>query len=230
MNSLFGMLIGAIIVFFIGIVRSSREYHELEQRPTIKDSSKVSTITFESTSEERSKNKGAKFIYASRAPINSFRQTSVITLCFVTIMVGLAVLMGGFNDLGFLIAVGAGTLLVFSPILGVSAYYASIAKDAIASKRSYFEFHDDGIICHSKLCGPVQEILWTEIVKFSPIFPRLGTPCSIQIEHRVRGETEIVQSHYMVNLLDIELGKFVSLLEYYTGQKTRQPDSNLYHA
>ena len=227
MNSLFGMLIGAIIVFFIGIGRSSREYHDIEQRPNLKDSSDVGIVTFKSASEESSQNKGAKLIYASRAPINSFRKVGIVSICCVTIVVGLAFSMGGFNDLGFPIAVGAGTLLVFSPILAGSAYYASLARGAIASKRPYLEFHDDRIVCHSKLCGPIQEILWTDIIEFSPIFPAFGAPCSIQIEHRVRGEIEIVQSRYMVSLLDIELGQFVSLLEVHTGLEMRSLDSNL---
>ena len=229
MNSLFGMLIGTCIVFFIGIVRSSREYHDLERRPTIKDSYDASIVTFKSTSEERPQNRNAKLIYASQSPIKSFRKVSIVTICFVTIMVGLAISVAGFDSFGFLIAAGVGTLLVFSPILAGSAYNASIARHAISSKKPYLELHEEGIICHSILCGPVQEILWIDIIKFTPVFPAIGTAYSIQMEHRVRGETKIVESRYMVNIVDIELAQLVSLLEYYSGLNMRLPGSNLYH-
>lgn len=230
MNSFIGLLVGTCIAFCINMVRSSREYHDSERQPSIKDSSDVNFVTFESASKRIQQNKDAKIIYASRLPINRLRKVGIITICFVTMTVGLAFIMEGFDDLGFLIAVGVGALLMSSPILAGSAYSASVAKDAINSKRAYLEIHDDGIICHSRLCGPVLEILWTDIINFTPILPALGTSCSIQIEHRVRGETKIVESRYFVNVIDINLAQFVSLLEFHTGLETQLPATNLYHA
>ena len=230
MYSFLGLLIGTCIAICIRTVRSSREYHDLERRPPIKDSSAFNVITRDSASKGRQQNRNTKIIYASRSPINSFRKAGIVSICCVTIMVGLAFSMEGFDDLGFLVAAGVGTLLVFSPILAGSAYSSSIARNAISSKRPYMEFHDNGMICHSRLCGPVQEILWSDIIKFTPLLPALGTSCSIQIEHKVRGETKIVQSRYMVNVVDIELAQFVSLIESHTDLETRLPDSYLYHA
>ena len=40
----------------------------------------------------------------------------------------------------------------------------------------------------------------------------------------------LYQLRYMVNVVDTELAKFVSLLEYYERLNTSLPDSYLYHA
>jgi len=227
MYSLLGLLMGACIAFFIGIVRSSREYHELERRPSLNDEAIVKTTIQESPAKDRPE-QDRKVIYASRLPINSFRKVCTVTLCVVLSVVGIAVSMEGFDDLGFLLVAGAVPLLFLSPIIGVLAYNASSASAAIRSKQPFLEFHNKGMICHSKSCGPVQEILWADVTKFIPVLPALGEACSVQIEHRVRGETKIVQSRYMINVVDIELAQFVSLLELNTGLTTNLPRSNLY--
>ena len=229
MNSFMGMLIGFLIVGFMGIVRSSRELQELERRPSMKNKAPGNILSYQALTKDEQQEKGSKTIYASRSPINSFRKVGIVIMSFVAIMVAIAFSMEGFDDLGFLVAAGAVTFLILSPLLGISAYYASLARDAKSSKRAYLEFNNEGMICHSRLCGPVQEILWDDITEFTPIFPALSVGCLIQIEHRIRDENQIAHSRYLVNVVAIELAQFVSLLEFYTGLETKLPDSNLYH-
>jgi len=225
MNSGLGLFIGICIAFFIAIIRSSRELQELDRRPSINNKVAVKSTPHQATSKDEQKDRGGKIIYASRSPIHNFRKLVVFVICFISIVVGLTLSMVGLDDIGFLVGITAGLLVFLSPIIGVSAYHASRANDAIRTKAAYLEFHNRGLICHSRVCGPVQEILWADITEFTPILPVLGSACSIQIEHKIRDKTKIAQSRYLVNIAAIELAQFVSVLEQHTGIETKLPHS-----
>jgi len=225
MNIGLGLFIGISIAFWIAIIRSSRELQELDQRPSYNNITPAPNVPHQAAREGGQAGKETKVIYASRAPINNFRKLIIIVVCLVSIVIGVALSIEGLDDIGFLIGTSAGLLVFSSPIIGVSAYFASRANDAIRTKTVYLEFHAEGMICHSRVCGPVQEILWTDITEFTPILPALGAACSIQIEHKTRDKTKIAQSRYLVNIAAIELAQFVSLLERYTGLETKLPHS-----
>lgn len=219
MNSIFGILIGLGIAFLFGIGRASEDLAALEARKPLQDED----VSQDDCVTEQKEDKITQYVYPNPQPIKIFKRAFIIMAGLFICVIGIGIYIDGPNDMELTLVIAVCVLGLFSPFIFTLGYNAYNIKEALVAKQPYLEFHKRGMVCHSVVCGPKQEILWVNITGFTPILPVLMLSRDIIIEHIAEDTGKALVSRYQVNMVGIELAHFIALLEYYTGLPSKDP-------
>jgi hypothetical protein len=160
---------------------------------------------------------GVVKIYASRKSLKAQGFALAILLVMVLWVMMIFYDGGDGADIGFILLIGAGLCAILSPLIGVVIYTGWRQRKAIRARKPVLEFTPEGLTCQSEICGAVQTILWPDVIRFAPVLPTIGLAVSVDIEHRAANGRGGRISSYSVNTVDLELVRFIELLELYTG-------------